>query len=141
MNKRGILHKLMLLVILGLGFGLALTLPAFKRHQDHVHARQALQVVKQISQAERDFYARNGFYTTDFTQLVNVKHCHETVENGESILACAGYKVGLKGAHILRASNIKYPQWFEVDLDGGEPVCGYEEEAIVGQRLCAVSHL
>ena len=140
-NQRGILHKLMLFLILALGFGLALTLPAFKRHQDEKHAHQTLQLMQHIAHAEQDFYARNGFYTADFAQWANQKKCQEEVKEGHSVLACAGYDIGLEEANVLRASSTKYPQWFKVELESGKISCGYEEEAVVGQYLCRAVHL
>ena len=141
MNKRGILHKLMLLIILVLGFGLALALPAFKRHQDIKHAHHALAVVQQIAAAEKAFYSKNGFYTADFSSLVQSKHCASAVKDGNNVLACSGYDIGLEDANTLRATSTKYAQWFAVNLENGTPVCEYEEGALVGEHLCRAVNL
>ncbi len=140
MNQRGILHKVMLFIILILGFGLALSLPAFKRHQDQRHARQTLQIVKDIGAAEQDFYAQNGFYTADFSQFAP-KSCKQQVQEGQSVLVCAGYNISLNEANILQAASTKYSQWFVITLDNGTLSCEYENDNLVGQQLCRAVHL
>lgn len=141
MNQHGILHKVMLFIILVLGFGLALALPAYKRYQDVKHAHLALAVVQQLSQGEKNFYSQNGFYTADFMSLLNNNTCSSEVKEGRNILACAGYDIGLEDANVLRAQSTKYAQWFVVDLDTGTPVCDYAEGSLVGKRLCRAVHL
>ena len=141
MSNRGILHKVMLFVILILGFGLALTLPAFKRHQDERHAREALHIAQQLVLSEQDFYASHGFYTADFTQFPVSKMCHESIKDEHSVLACAGYDIGLEEADTLLATNTKYPQWFRVALGNGKLSCEYENDDLVGRQLCRAVHL
>ena len=141
MNKKGILHKLMLVVILIAGFGLALTLPAWKRHQDQHHARQALQILQQLAEEERGFYAQHGFYTADLASLPAASSCKQIQEEGREILRCGSYDINLEQAHLLRARSIKYPQWFSFEIEERTPRCQYDASSVVGEHLCAVVHL
>lgn len=141
MNTHGLLHKIMLVVILALGFGLALVLPSVRRGADEQHARQALQTARALSQAEQTFFAQNGFYTADFDRMVPHSGCRASVRQERSFWACPGYDIALEEAHILHVQSTKYPQWFDLPLEGGGAVCGYEDGSPVGERLCAVVNL
>ena len=141
MNKHGNLHRIMLFVILFAGFGLGLGLPALHRHIDKQHTRQVLHVLQELGRAERAFYEKNHYYTADFIGLVATSICEQAVENGQSILACPGYTIGLEEAQVLRAQNTKYPQWFVLPLEGGPLTCEYEDGSLVGPRLCEAVHL
>ena len=140
MNKQGILHKMMLLVILIAGFGLALTLPAYKRHQDRRHARQVVQVLRQLAEQERVFYREHGFYRADLATL-DAGSCKPLTKGGSSGLHCVGYDVELEDARFLRARSIKYPQWFTLAVEKDTVHCEYEVASPVGEQLCAAAHL
>lgn len=141
MNERGILHKIMLFVILAAGFGLALALPQFKKHLDVKYARQAARTGKELAAAEQAFYAKNGFYTADFSRLGIELPCPMTVENGLSALRCFHYEFALDDADTIRVGSVKYPKWFTVSLADGKIQCGYEEGSLPGERLCAAVDL
>ena len=136
MNNKGLLHKLMLVIILVAGFGLALFLPWLKRHTDEKHAQQAVQVLQTLTAQERQFYLRSGFYIADFDQLQIPSFCQNAVKNGQSILQCPGYEVALEQAGILYARSEKYPQWFSATIEQNTVACEYEEGSWVGQYLC-----
>ena len=137
MNKQGILHKLMLFVILIAGFGLALTLPAWKRYQDQSHAQQAVVILQQLAQQEQAFYAKQGVYTADLASWADSLPCMPMEKDGESMLRCDGYEVSLEQAQVLSARSIKYPQWFHMDIEGTKIHCEYENTSPVGEKLCA----
>lgn len=141
MNNHGNLHRIMLFVILFAGFGLGLGLPALHRHTDERNAREALHTAQTLVRSEHAFYEKNGFYTADFGSLFQLEKCEQTVENEESVLACPGYTISLKEAQVLHVQSTKYPQWFNVPLEGGKTVCEYEDGSLVGPRLCAAAHL
>ena len=136
MNKRGILHKMMLLVILFAGFGLALTLPAWKRYTDVRHERQALKTGYALAEAEKLFFANHGVYTDDFWQLGVPSTCHSVLKEGHRIWHCPGYEIDMHDNQALWVSSTKYPQRFLFPLDQGPVSCEYEEGSLVGERLC-----
>lgn len=131
------LHRLMLIVILLAGFGLGLSLPAYRRHMDERHAQQAVEMAQALVQAEKQFFEQHGFYTADFGGLMPQLPCHQTVQNGQSTWICRGYTIVMEEAQQLRIASVKYPQWFTVLLDSGAMACEYEEGSAVGQKLCA----
>lgn len=135
------LHRAMLIVILIAGFGLGLALPTIRRHVDENHARQALQTLQALAQAEKAYFEKNGFYTADFTDFLPLGKCESSVEKKQSVLACPGYTIQLEEAQVLRAQSTKYPQWFKVGLDGGSTACEYEDGSLVGPKICKVVYL
>lgn len=137
MDERGILHKIMLFVILGAGFALALVLPQLKKQADVKHARQAAKTAIELAAAEKDFYAKNGFYTADFSQLGLALPCSVTAREGRTVLHCAHYDFELADAMTLQASSTKYPKWFTVSLEDGKVTCGHEDGSLVGARICS----
>lgn len=141
MNKNGILHKLMLVVILIAGFGLAFALPPLRRNADNRHAKEALATMQSLAQQEQLFYEQHGFYTADMRDLYTPKSCHPEVKEGHSVLACAGYDISLEEAHVLRASSTKYPQWFTRSVEASRTDCEFDTQSPVGERLCAAVHL
>ncbi len=141
MNNKGILHKLMLVVILIAGFGLALTLPAWKRHQDQRHAQQTFLLLQQLAEQEQNLYAKQGVYTADLTSLPAAASCQSVQEDGLHLLRCYTYNIYLEQAHLLRAQSIKYPQWFSLDIESNTPQCQFDASSLVGEHLCAVVHL
>lgn len=141
MNKSGVLHKLMLFLILVVGFGVALVWPQVQKQIDIHYARQAAQTGRQLAKAEQAFYAKNGFYTADFEQLQMTLPCPVAVKDNRSLLHCPHYDFVLEEASVLRVSNTKYPKWFEVSLEDGSIVCRHEEESLVGARICSKVNL
>lgn len=137
MNQNGLLHKLMLVVILVAGFGLALTLPAWKRHQDRQQALDAVRHLQQLAQQEQLFYQQNGFYTADLTPLAEPLACPPATGPEQSGLLCGSYVLTLEGADMLRASSVKYPQWFVLNISNLQVDCQYEASSPVGELLCA----
>ncbi|MBR3631648.1 MAG: hypothetical protein IKN49_01055 [Elusimicrobiaceae bacterium] len=141
MNQHGILHKLMLVVILVAGFGLALTLPAWKKHTDQRHAHQVIHILQQLAEQERTFYAQYGVYSADLASLTTDPACHPAVREGQSRMQCAEYEISLEQAHVLQAHSLKYPQWFELDIEDPHLKCEYETDSTVGALLCKAVHL
>ena len=141
MNQHGILHKLMLVVILVAGFGLALTLPAWKKHTDQRHAHQAVHILQQLAERESAFYAQHGVYSADLISLTTDPACHPEVREGQSRMQCAEYEISLEQAHVLQAHSLKYPQWFELDIENPHLQCEYETDSAVGALLCKAVHL
>ena len=137
MNKSGILHKLMLILILLAGFGVALVWPTVQKKLDIHYARQAAQIGRQLAQAEQTFFERNGFYTADFTQLGLELACPSTIQEGQSVLSCPHYDFVLEQADTIRVSNTKYPKWFTVSLQDGSISCGHQEDSLAGARICS----
>ncbi len=137
MNNRGVLHKLMLLVILVAGFGLAVALPQLKKQADIRHARQALQTAHQLLAAEQAFYKQNGFYSADLASLVPDLPCQSIDGPNGTVLHCPHYEFTLETAQTLRAGSKKYPKWFTVSLEDGAMTCNHEEGSWVGERICA----
>lgn len=141
MNNSGILHKIMLFVILVIGFGVALVWPQVQKKIDIHYARQAAQTGKELAKAEQAFYAKNGFYTADFEQLGIALPCPATVKDNRSILHCPHYDFVLEEASLIRVSNTKYPKWFTVSLEDGSIDCQHEDDSLVGARICAKVNL
>lgn len=137
MNKSGILHKLMLIIILVVGFGVALVWPQVQKKIDIHYARTAAQTGQELAKAEQAFYEKNGFYTADFEQLGIALPCPVTVKENRSVLHCPHYDFVLEEASVIRVSNTKYPKWFEVSLQDGTIACLHEDDSLVGARICA----
>jgi len=135
------LHRLMLIVILFAGFGLGLGLPALHRHTDEQHAKDVLQIGRDLIKAEQAFFAQQGFYTADFSALLPMQDCETITKEGRSVWVCKKYEFSLENAQILQVRSEKYPQWFTLSLETGVATCQYDEGSVVGQKLCSVAHV
>ena len=137
MNKDGIVHKIMLGIFLVVGFGVAFMWPQWQKKIDIRYAQQAAQTAKELAAAEQAFFAKNGFYTADFTQLDLDPGCPVSVKDGQSVLHCPHYDFTLAEANILRVSNTRYPKWFTVELESGEITCNHEDGSLAGAAICS----
>lgn len=137
MNNRGILHKVMLVVILAAGFGLALVLPQLKKQADVRHARLAAQTAAQMAVLQQNFYEETGAYAPGFAQLKAQTSCRETHRDGTPLLVCENYEIEfLPSLAQMRARSLKYPQWFTAEADG-RVSCGYAEGSLAGEAICS----
>ncbi len=135
------LHRMMLIVILIAGFGLGLGLPVVRRHLDEQHAKDALQIGREVAKAEQEFFAQQGFYTADFSALLPMTPCETNIKDGNSVWMCKNYTFSLEDAQLLQIHSDKYPQWFTVSLETGSVTCQHEEGSIVGEKLCTAAHV
>lgn len=135
------LHRAMLIVILFAGFGLGLSLPALKRQADIRHMREAVHLAETLASAERDFYNKNGFYTTDFSQLGLKLPVQPVVKEDHLVLPFENYTIDLEEANQIHVRSDKYPQWVRIPLDQGRTVCEFDAASPVGEKLCRAIHL
>ena len=142
MNIHNILHKLVVGVVMLIGFGIALGWPQYKKHQTLVQAQHALDFGREIAYQEAVYKTQHGRYEPDFTRLALSKTCTAIVRDGTEEQAgrmeikCDPYVFYLKEGHIVRIDHPDMPEWFELDVDAGTVTCSYEENSWAGAHIC-----
>jgi len=139
MNFHNILHKMVVGVVMLVGFGIALGWPQYKKHQTIVKAQQALDFGREIAYQQAVYKDQHGHYEPDFTKLQLSHVCPAAVRDGETAhfeIKCDPYVFYLKDGHIVRIDHPDMPEWFELDIDGGTVSCSYEENSWAGEHIC-----
>lgn len=136
MNIHNILHKLVVGLVLFMGFGIALGWPQYKKHQNIVRAQQALDLGREIAFEESEYKKRVGRVVEDFTKLDLSVKCAAQESNGRKEMTCPPYVYWLKDGHIVRVDHTELPEWFELDIDAGTVDCSYEEGSWAGEHIC-----
>lgn len=136
MNIHNILHKLVVGVVLFMGFGIALGWPQYKKHKNIVRAQQALDLGREIAFEESKYKTRVGHALEDFTKLDLSAKCASQENNGRLEMTCDPYVYWLKDGHIVRVDNTQLPEWFELDIDAGTVDCSYTEGSWAGEHIC-----
>ena len=136
LGQRGSIHTIVLVLVVLIGFGLALGWPQYKKHQMLRIAQQALDLGKAVAFAEATYKTKNGVYTPDFAQLELALPC-PVERNGENIeMVCQHYVYRLEGGNILRVAHKDFPKWFELNIDEGSVDCSHEDGSIAGSHIC-----
>jgi len=140
MNIHNIVHKLVVGVVMLIGFGIALGWPQYRKHETIVKAQRALDFGREIAFQEASYKARTGSYQPDFSKLNLSRTCPAAVKDGitESRyeINCPPYVFYLKDGHIVRVEHPDMPEWFELDIDAGTVSCSYEEGSWAGEHIC-----
>lgn len=131
-NCKGSAHALVCVLVILVGFGVALGLPQYNKQQTLKRAEKALALGKALAFAEANYKQAFGKYTEDFTKLRTELPC--PFEEGE--LRCPYYTFRLENENEIRIQHADYPKWFTVKLDEGSIDCSHEEDSIVGQHIC-----
>ncbi len=135
-GQRGSIHTIVLILIVLIGFGLALGWPQYKKHQMIRAAKHALELGKALAFAEAVYKTQKGAYTPDFAQL-NVPLPCPVERDGEKIeMVCQQYVYRLEEGNILRVAHKGLPKWFDLDLEKGSVDCSHEEGSIAGSHIC-----
>lgn len=136
LSKRGSMHTLMFILIIFCGFGLALGVPQYRKYKNITEGRRAINRGGALSFALSGYKQRYGVYTQDFSKLVLPQELAEcTLEEGGRAILCGEYRFTQEGG-ILKAAHVRFPKWFEFDLDGGTVVCAHAEDSDAGRHLC-----
>lgn len=136
MNIHNILHKLVVAVVMLIGFGIALGWPQYKKHQTISQARHALDLGREMAYQESVYKTSHGQYQPDFTQLQLSVSCPVTTVQEKPAMKCGDYVFYLQNGHIVRVDHENMPEWFELDIDGGTVRCSYEENSWAGKHIC-----
>lgn len=137
LSKRGSMHTFMFALIILFGFGLALGLPQYQKHKNITEGRQALNRGGALSFAQASYKQVHGSYTQDFSQLnlpEEVSSC--TMEEEGRALLCGEYRFTQEGG-VLKAAHVRFPKWFEFDLDEGRVDCTHAGDSDAGRHICA----
>lgn len=136
LSKRGSMHTLMFVLIVFFGFGLALGLPQYRKYKNITEGRRALNRGGALAFTLSGYKQRYGGYTQDFSRLVLPEELAEcTLEEGGKVLLCGEYRFSQEGG-MLKAVHVRFPKWFEFDLDGGTVNCFHAGDSDVGRHLC-----
>lgn len=135
MNIHGILHKLVVALVIFVGFGIALGYPQYKKHKNIVRAQEALELGREIAYKESVYFERIGRYQPDLSKLKLSVSCPLEEKDGQQILVCTPYTYYLKDS-IVRVDHETLPEWFELDVDAGSVDCAYDEGSWAGEHIC-----
>lgn len=135
-GQRGSIHMIVLILVMIVGFGLALGWPQYKKHQTLAIAQDALDLGKALAFAEATYKTQHGEYTPDFAKLDFALPC-PVERDGEKIeMVCQQYVYRLEEGNILRVAHKGLPKWFDLDLEKGSVDCSHEEGSIAGSHIC-----
>ena len=128
MNIHNILHKLVVGIVMIIGFGIALGWPQYKKHKTITQAQHAMDLGREIAYKESAYKMQTGRYEPDFSKLDLSRDCPAAVEddaegNARYEITCPPYVFYLKDGHIVRVDHPDMPEWFELDIDGGTVSC------------------
>ncbi len=136
-GPRGSIHTIVLVLVVLVGFGLALGWPQYKKHQTLSIAQNALDLGRALAFEEATYKAAHGTYTPDFAQL-NLRLPCPVERSGDKIeMVCDHYVYRLEENGLLRVEHKGLPKWFELDLEKGSVDCSHEEGSIAGSHICA----
>ena len=142
MNIHNIVHKLVVGVVMLIGFGIALGWPQYRKHQTIKQAQHALDFGREIAYQEAVYKAQTGHYQPDFSKLELSLNCPAVVKDGAEEtfgryeINCPPYVFYLKDGHIVRVDHPDMPEWFELDIDSGTVSCSYEKDSWAGAHIC-----
>ena len=138
LNKKGSVHAVIFVVVILVGFVVALGWPQYRKNQTIRNAQQALEFGKKLAFLEASYKEATGFYTPDFTELTRAGGerfpCEYTRENRK--LVCAHYSYYLEKGDLLIVRHNTFPNWFEVNINKGSVACLHEESSISGSHVC-----
>lgn len=120
--------------IICLGFGLALILPQYRKHQTLVHARTAVEHGKEIA-----FALSKYRMPADFSPIELSFACERNEDN--TLLTCGAYTFRLENGRLLHIEHQTLPQWFEIDIENGTIACDHEKDSWAGEHICAHAHV
>lgn len=135
-EQRGSIHTIVLILVVIVGFGLALGWPQYKKHQTLAKAQRALELGKALAFAEATYKTQHGAYTPDFARLDFELPCPVQREDGKIEMVCSDYVYRLEEGNILRVQHKGVPKWFDLDLEKGSVDCSHEEGSIAGSHIC-----
>ena len=136
-EQRGSIHTIVLILVVIVGFGIALGWPQYKKHQTLQTAQRALDLGKALAFAEATYKAKYGNYTPDFAKLDFALPCPLEREGSQIEMVCKEYVYRLEGDDILRVQHKGFPKWFDLNLTEGSVDCSHEDGSIAGSHICS----
>lgn len=136
-GQRGSIHTIVLILVMIVGFGLALGWPQYKKHQTLAIAQDALDLGKALAFAEATYKTQHGEYTPDFAKLDFALPCPVERGEGKIEMVCNHYVYRLEENGILRVQHKGLPKWFDLHLAEGSVDCSHEEGSIAGSHICS----
>ncbi len=137
LGQRGSIHTIVLILVVIVGFGIALGLPQYKKHQTLRLAEQALNLGKAVAFAEETYRTQHGAYTPDFAKLDFALPCPVERDGNRIEMVCKHYVYRLEENGILRVQHKGLPKWFELNLAEGSVDCSHEDGSIAGSHICS----
>lgn len=135
-NRKGLLHKIMLWLVLIVGFAVAIGWPQLRKAQELARAKEALAGGRNIAAAEMVYFKANGAYAGDFRLMDKPLTCPLEQVDGVFVLKCKNYSYRVEG-DLLKISHNQYKKWFTISLVDGKADCLHEPESLAGAHLCA----
>ena len=136
-GQRGSIHTIVLVLVVIVGFGIALGWPQYKKHQTLQTAQQALELGKALAFAESSYKMRYGKYTPDFAKLDMQLPCPVERSGDKIEMVCQQYVYRLEEGKILRVAHKGLPKWFDLNIEEGSVDCSHEDGSIAGSHICS----
>ena len=136
MNRQGMAHGIVFVLIIIVGFGFALGWPQYAKHKEITHAKEALEMACRLAQAQKDYAAEHdGRYAQSWTDFGLPLTCQQVTKEGVNTLECAYYDFYLQdGLIYARHNNIA--KWLTVDVASGKADCSHETRSVAGAKIC-----
>ena len=139
LSKKGSIHKMVVGSVIFCGFGVALILPQYKKHETLVKARTAAERVKEIAFLLEKNQRGVKPVTPDFAQIELSFACERNEDNTQ--LSCDDYTYRFDNGNLLRIEHNTLPQWFEIDVENGTVACESEKGSWAGEHICNHAHV
>lgn len=136
-GQRGSIHTIVLVLVVIVGFGIALGWPQYKKHQMIGIAQQALDLGKALAFAEATYKNQYGAYTPDFAKLDLNLPCPVQRADGKIEMVCSHYVYRLEENHVLRVQHKGLPKWFDLNIAEGSVDCSHEDSSVAGSHICS----
>ncbi len=135
-GQRGSIHTIVLVLVVIVGFAIALGWPQYKKHQTLRVAQRALDLGKALAYAESTYKTQHGSYTPDFAKLDFALPCPLERAGDKIEMVCSAYVYRLEENGVLRVRHKGLPKWFDLNLAEGSVDCSHEDGSIAGSHIC-----
>lgn len=136
MNQKGMVHGIVFVLVIVVGFGFALGWPQYAKYKEVSHAKEALSMARNLAQAQQTYAAEHdGQYTQDWTAFGLPLTCPQVTKEGVNTLECEYYDFYMQDGQIY-ARHKQIAKWLTVDIASGKADCSHETKSVAGAKIC-----
>ncbi len=136
MNQKGMVHGIVFVLVIIVGFGFALGWPQYAKHKEISHAKEALAMAQKLAQAQKDYAPQHeGQYASSWTDFGLPLTCPEVTKEGVNVLECEYYSFYTQDGQVYARHN-NIAKWLTVDIATGKADCSHETESVAGAKIC-----
>lgn len=136
MNHKGMVHSVVFILVIIIGFGFALGWPQYAKYREVSRAKEALAQAVRLGEAQKEYAASHeGEYAGNWEDFALPLTCPQVVRDGVYILECPHYHFYLQEGKIYARHN-DIAKWFTYDITTGDVDCAHETQSVAGSKIC-----